>query len=66
MTQFAPLKDLVRVAQASTRPGAGREARERSSLQGAAQDPRFQQALKDDSLRRALEQATPGRCCAAT
>ena len=56
MTQFAPLKDFVRVAQASTHPDQAAKLANDPAYKSLRQDPRFQRALKDDSLRRALEQ----------
>jgi membrane protein required for colicin V production len=56
MTQFAPLKDFVRVVQASTDPSKAAQLRDDPAYKALRQDPRFQKALKDDSLRRALEQ----------
>jgi len=56
MTQFAPLKDFVRVVQASTDPGKASQLRNDPAYKALREDPRFQKALKDDSLRRALEQ----------
>ncbi|KFE64794.1 CvpA family protein [Hyalangium minutum] len=56
MTQFAPIKDFVRVAQASTDPERARKLQNDPAYKALRQDPRFQRALKEDSLRRALEQ----------
>jgi len=56
MTQFAPLKDFVRVAQASTNPEQAAKLANDPAYKALRQDPRFQRALKDDSLRRSLEQ----------
>jgi membrane protein required for colicin V production len=56
MTQFAPLKDFVRVAQASTNPEQAAKLANDPAYKSLRQDPRFQRALKDDSLRRSLEQ----------
>jgi membrane protein required for colicin V production len=55
-TQFAPIKDFVRVAQASTDPERAGKLQNDPAYKALRQDPRFQQALKDDKLRRALEQ----------
>lgn len=55
-TQFAPIKDFVRVAQASTNPDRAAKLQNDPAYKALRQDPRFQQALKDDKLRRALEQ----------
>lgn len=55
-TQFAPIKDFVRVAQASTDPERAAKLQNDPAYKALRQDPRFQQALKDDKLRRALEQ----------
>jgi membrane protein required for colicin V production len=55
-TQFAPIKDFVRVAQASTDPERAAKLQSDPAYKALRQDPRFQQALKDDKLRRALEQ----------
>jgi membrane protein required for colicin V production len=55
-TQFAPVKDFVRVAQASTDPERAAKLQNDPAYKALRQDPRFQQALKDDKLRRALEQ----------
>jgi membrane protein required for colicin V production len=55
-TQFAPVKDFVRVAQASTDPERAAKMQNDPAYKALRQDPRFQQALKDDKLRRALEQ----------
>ena len=55
-TQFAPLKDFVRVAQASTDPEQAQKLQNDPAYKALRQDPRFQRALKEDSLRRALEQ----------
>jgi membrane protein required for colicin V production len=54
--QFAPVKDLVRVAQASTDPERAAKLQNDPAYKALRQDPRFQQALKEDKLRRALEQ----------
>lgn len=56
MTQFAPLKDFVRVAQASTDPERAQKLQGDPAYKALRQDPRFQRALKEDSLRKALEQ----------
>ena len=56
MTQFSPLKDFVRVVQASTDPSKSAQLQGDPAYKALRQDPRFQRALKDDSLRRALEQ----------
>lgn len=56
MTQFAPVKDLVRVAQASTNPEQAAKLANDPAYKSLRQDPRFQRALKDDALRRSLEQ----------
>ncbi|MDY7225091.1 CvpA family protein [Hyalangium rubrum] len=56
MTQFAPIKDFVRVVQASTDPNRAAQLQNDPAYKALRQDPRFQRALKDDSLRRALEQ----------
>jgi membrane protein required for colicin V production len=56
MTQFAPLKDFVRVVQASTDPDKAAQLQNDPAYKALRQDPRFQRALKDDSLRRALEE----------
>lgn len=56
MTQFAPLKDMVRVVQASTDPNRASQLQSDPAYKALRSDPRFQRALKDDSLRRALEQ----------
>ncbi len=56
MVQFAPLKDFVRVVQASTDPDKAAQLQSDPAYKALRQDPRFQRALKDDSLRRALEQ----------
>jgi membrane protein required for colicin V production len=56
MTQFAPLKDFVRVAQASNNPEQAAKLANDPAYKSLRQDPRFQRALKDDSLRRSLEQ----------
>jgi membrane protein required for colicin V production len=56
VTQFAPIKDFVRVAQASTDPDRAAKLQNDPAYKALRQDPRFQQALKDDKLRRALEQ----------
>lgn len=56
MTQFAPVKDFVRVAQASTDPERARKLQNDPAYKALRQDPRFQRALKEDSLRRAFEQ----------
>jgi membrane protein required for colicin V production len=56
MTQFAPLKDFVRVAQASTDPAQAAKLQNDPAYKALRQDPRFQRALKDDALRRSLEQ----------
>jgi membrane protein required for colicin V production len=56
MTQFAPLKDFVRVAQASTDPEKASKLQNDPAYKALRQDPRFQRALKEDNLRRALEQ----------
>jgi membrane protein required for colicin V production len=55
-TQFAPLKDFVRVAQASTDPERAQKLQNDPAYKALRQDPRFQRALKEDSLRKALEQ----------
>ncbi|HVG59741.1 MAG TPA: CvpA family protein [Hyalangium sp.] len=55
-TQFAPIKDFVRVAQASTNPEQAAKLQSDPAYKALRQDPRFQQALKDEKLRRALEQ----------
>lgn len=55
-TQFAPIKDFVRVAQASTDPARASKLQSDPAYKALRQDPRFQQALKDEKLRRALEQ----------
>jgi len=55
-TQFAPLKDFVRVAQASTDPERAQKLQSDPAYKALRQDPRFQRALKEDSLRKALEQ----------
>jgi membrane protein required for colicin V production len=56
MTQFAPLKDFVRVAQASTDPEKAAKLQNDPAYKALRQDPRFQRALKEGNLRRALEQ----------
>lgn len=56
VTQFAPIKDFVRVAQASTDPERAAKLQNDPAYKALRQDPRFQQALKDDKLRKALEQ----------
>jgi membrane protein required for colicin V production len=55
-TQFAPIKDFVRVAQASTDPERAAKLQNDPAYKALQQDPRFQRALKEDTLRRALEQ----------
>ena len=55
-TQFAPVKDFVQVAQASTDPERAAKLQNDPAYKALRQDPRFQQALKDEKLRRALEQ----------
>jgi membrane protein required for colicin V production len=55
-TQFAPLKDFVRVAQASTDPERAARLQNDPAYKALRQDPRFQRALKEDNLRRAFEQ----------
>lgn len=56
MTQFAPVKDFVRVAQAATDPNRAQKLQSDPAYKALRQDPRFQRALKEDGLRRALEQ----------
>jgi membrane protein required for colicin V production len=56
MTQFAPVKDFVQVAKASTNPEQAAKLQSDPAYKALRQDPRFQRALKDDALRRALEQ----------
>ncbi|MBN1208160.1 MAG: CvpA family protein [Myxococcaceae bacterium] len=56
LTQFAPIKDFVRVARASTDPQQSAQLQSDPAYKALRQDPRFQRALKDESLRRALEQ----------
>lgn len=55
-TQFAPLKDFVRVVQASTDPEGASKLQKDPAYKALRQDPRFQRALKEEKLRRALEQ----------
>lgn len=55
-TQFAPVKDFVRVAQASTDPERASKLQNDPAYKALRDDPRFQRALKEDNLRRALEQ----------
>lgn len=55
-TQFAPVRDFVRVAQATTDPERASKLQNDPAYKALRQDPRFQQALKEDKLRRALEQ----------
>jgi membrane protein required for colicin V production len=56
MTQFAPVKDFVQVAQVSSNPERAAQLQSDPAYKALRQDPRFQRALKDDGLRRALEQ----------
>ncbi len=56
MTQFAPIKDFVQVARASTNPQQAAQLQNDPAYKSLRQDPRFQRALKDESLRKALEQ----------
>jgi membrane protein required for colicin V production len=55
MTQFAPLKDLIRVAQIAGDPQRVGQLQDDPAFKALKKDPRFQRALRDDSLRRALE-----------
>jgi membrane protein required for colicin V production len=55
-TQFAPVRDFVRVAQATTDPERAAKLQNDPAYKALRQDPRFQQALKEEKLRRALEQ----------
>lgn len=54
LTQFAPLADLVRVAQASSDPERAAKLKDDPAFKALRKDPRFQIALKDESLRDAL------------
>lgn len=55
MTQFAPVKDLVRVAQVSSDPERAQSLQKDPAYQALRKDPRVQRALKDADLRRAME-----------
>jgi len=55
MTQFAPVKDLVRVAQVAGDPERAQALQKDPAFQALRKDPRFQRALKDEGLRRAVE-----------
>ncbi|MBU8900528.1 CvpA family protein [Corallococcus sp. H22C18031201] len=54
LTQFAPLADLVRVAQASTDPQRAAKLQDDPAFKALRKDPRFQRALQDKELRDAL------------
>jgi membrane protein required for colicin V production len=55
MTQFAPVENLVHVAQASRDPERARRLQEDPAFKALVQDARFQQALKQKGFREALE-----------
>ncbi len=55
LTQFAPVKDLVRVAQATSDPERAEALQKDPAFQALRKDPRVQRALKDGELRRAME-----------
>jgi membrane protein required for colicin V production len=55
MTQFAAVKDLVRVAQIAADPKRASELQNDPAYLALRKDPRFQRALKDQDLRRAIE-----------
>jgi membrane protein required for colicin V production len=55
MTQFAAVKDLMAVAQVASDPEAARRMASNPAYRSLRQDPRFQRALSDQSLREALE-----------
>jgi membrane protein required for colicin V production len=55
MTQFAAVKDLVAVARVASDPEAAKRLATNPAYKSLKQDPRFQRALADKSLREALE-----------
>ncbi|MFP2899640.1 CvpA family protein [Corallococcus sp. 4LFB] len=55
LTQFAPLEDLVRVAQATHDPAKAKKLQDDPAFKALRKDPRFQVALSHQGLRDALE-----------
>ncbi|CAM3887022.1 CvpA family protein [Corallococcus sp. ZKHCc1 1396] len=55
LTQFAPLKDLVHVAQATQDPQRARRLQDDPAFKALLMDPRFQAALKQHDLKGALQ-----------
>ena len=55
ITQFAPLKDLVHVAQAAQDPAKARKLQDDPAYKALRKDPRFQLALQQQELKKALE-----------
>lgn len=55
LTQFAPLQDLVRVAQATHDPAKAKKLQDDPAYKALRKDPRFQLALQHQELQDALE-----------
>lgn len=55
MTQFAPVKDLVHVADAASDPARREKLREDPAFKSLQQDPRFRKILNDQEMRKAIE-----------
>jgi len=55
LTQFAPVKDFISVAQVSTNPEQAQRMGDNPAFKSLKQDPRFKRALSDKKLREALE-----------
>jgi len=54
LTEFSPVRDLVRVAQASVDPKRAAALKDDPAFQALRKDPRFRKALEDKGLRPAL------------
>jgi membrane protein required for colicin V production len=54
-TQFSGVKDMVTVTQVATHPERAKRLGDNPAFKALKQDPRFQRALADKSLREALE-----------
>jgi membrane protein required for colicin V production len=55
LTQFAPLEDLIQVAQAAHDPGKAKKLQDDPAYKALRKDPRFQLALSHEDLKEALE-----------
>lgn len=55
LTQFAPVKDLVRVAHAASDPKSAEKLKDDPAYQKLRKDPRFKEALNQARLRSALQ-----------